>query len=160
MRACHLNHCLRGEESDRDEQLVRTMCEQYGIPLELRGVEVKALARERGVSIEVAAREARYAFFDELAEKYRCKIATAHTLSDAAETVLLNLARGTGHRRAVRHPAGARGGRAAAHRLHPAGDGGLLRGPRPLLRHRQHQPDRPLHPQPHPATTSCRSFSG
>ncbi|WP_101550233.1 MULTISPECIES: tRNA lysidine(34) synthetase TilS [Anaerotruncus] len=96
VRACHLNHCLRGEESDRDEQLVRTMCEQYGIPLDLRRVEVKALARERGVSIEVAAREARYAFFDELAEKYRCKIATAHTLSDAAETVLLNLARGTG----------------------------------------------------------------
>lgn len=76
VRACHLNHCLRGEESDRDEQLVRTMCEQYGIPLDLRRVEVKALARERGVSIEVAAREARYAFFDELAEKYRCKIAT------------------------------------------------------------------------------------
>lgn len=96
VRACHLNHCLRGEESDRDEQLVRTMCKQYGVPLDLRRVEVKALAQERGVSIEVAAREARYAFFDELAEIYCCKVATAHTLSDTAETVLLNLARGTG----------------------------------------------------------------
>lgn len=96
VRACHLNHCLRGEESDRDEQLVHTMCVQYGIPLDVRRVNIRQLARERGTSLEVTGREERYAFFTELAEKYHSKIATAHTLSDTAETVLLNLSRGTG----------------------------------------------------------------
>lgn len=94
--ACHLNHCLRGAESDRDEQLVRTMCAQYGIPLTVRRVDVAAKARSKGLSLETAARQARYAFFDELAAENGCKIATAHTLSDTAETVLFNLARGTG----------------------------------------------------------------
>ena len=96
VRACHLNHCLRGEESDRDEQLVRTMCAQYGVALDVRRVDVRALAHTRGLSLETAAREARYAFFEEVARTHGCKIATAHTLSDAAETVVLNLARGTG----------------------------------------------------------------
>lgn len=96
IRACHLNHCLRGAESDRDEQLVRTMCKEYGVPLEVRRVEIKPIARERGTSIETTARAERYAFFDELAKKTNGKIATAHTLSDTAETVLLNLSRGTG----------------------------------------------------------------
>ena len=96
VRACHLNHGLRGAESDRDERLVRTMCEQYGIPLEVRYEDVRALAGERKVSIEVAARDARYSFFEEQAVRYGGKVATAHTLSDTAETVLLNLARGTG----------------------------------------------------------------
>lgn len=96
IRACHLNHCLRGAESDRDEQLVRTMCQEYGIPLDVRRVEIKPLARERGTSIETTARAERYAFFEDLAKQYHSKIATAHTLSDTAETVLLNLCRGTG----------------------------------------------------------------
>lgn len=96
VRACHLNHCLRGEESDRDEQLVRTMCGQYGVPLDVRRMNIRQLARERGTSLEVTGREERYAFFAELAETYHSKIATAHTLSDTAETVLLNLSRGTG----------------------------------------------------------------
>ncbi|MEM1485630.1 tRNA lysidine(34) synthetase TilS [Oscillospiraceae bacterium PP1C4] len=96
VRACHLNHCLRGEESDRDEQLVSTMCGQYGVPLDVKRVEIKPLARARGLSLEQAARDERYAFFEEIAEKYNSKIATAHSLSDTAETVLFNLARGTG----------------------------------------------------------------
>ena len=96
VRACHLNHCLRGEESDRDERLVRTMCGQYGVPLDVRRVNIRQLARERGTSLEVTGREERYAFFAELAKTYHSKIATAHTLSDTAETVLLNLSRGTG----------------------------------------------------------------
>ncbi|MCI8649245.1 MAG: tRNA lysidine(34) synthetase TilS [Anaerotruncus sp.] len=96
VRACHLNHCLRGSESDRDEQLVRTMCEQYGIALDVRRVEIRRLAGVRGTSIETTAREERYQFFAELAERWQAKIATAHTLSDTTETVLLNLARGTG----------------------------------------------------------------
>lgn len=96
VRACHLNHCLRGEESDRDEQLVRTMCAQYGIPLDVRRVEILPLARARKTSVEQTARDVRYAFFEELCEQHHAKLATAHTLSDTAETVVLNLARGTG----------------------------------------------------------------
>ena len=96
VRACHLNHCLRGEESDRDEQLVRTMCREYGVELAVKRVEVKPYAASRKLSVETAARQLRYAFFEEVSRQWDCKIATAHTLSDAAETVLLNLARGTG----------------------------------------------------------------
>lgn len=96
VRACHLNHCLRGEESDRDEQLVRTMCREYGVLLDVRRADVAALAREEKQSVELAAREERYRFFGELAALYNAKIATAHTLSDLTETVLFNLARGTG----------------------------------------------------------------
>ena len=96
VRACHLNHCLRGEESDRDERLVRTMCREYGVELDVERVEVRSLAAARGLSLETAAREARYAFFARVAKERGCKVATAHTLSDTAETVLLNLARGTG----------------------------------------------------------------
>ena len=96
VRACHLNHCLRGEESERDEQFVRTMCREYGVALDVRREEVKKLAAANGESIEVAARGARYRFFETLSAQYDAKLATAHTLSDLAETVLLNLCRGTG----------------------------------------------------------------
>lgn len=96
IRACHLNHCLRGKESDRDEELVRSMCREYGVPLDVRRVEIRPLAGKRGTSIEVTARQERYAFFKELAQTYQAKVATAHTLSDTTETVLLNLSRGTG----------------------------------------------------------------
>lgn len=96
VRACHLNHCLRGEESDRDERLVRTMCREYGVPLDVRRADVASLARQEKQSVELAAREERYRFFGELARRYGAKIATAHTLSDLTETVLFNLARGTG----------------------------------------------------------------
>lgn len=96
VRACHLNHCLRGEESDRDERLVRTMCREYGIPLDVIRVEIGPLAKERRQSLELTAREERYRFFESLMKQYAAKIATAHTLSDTAETVLFHLARGTG----------------------------------------------------------------
>lgn len=96
VRACHLNHHLRGQESDRDEQFVRTMCAQYGVPLDVAHADIKAVAAEKGISVELAARESRYAFFEGLAEKYGCKVATAHTQSDLIETVLFNISRGTG----------------------------------------------------------------
>lgn len=96
VRACHLNHCLRGEESDRDERLVRTMCREYGVPLDVRRTDVAALARQEKCSVELAARGERYRFFEELARLFGGKVATAHTLSDLTETVLFNLARGTG----------------------------------------------------------------
>ncbi len=86
--AAHFNHQLRGEESDRDEAFVRSLCRHYDIPLTVgRGC---ITAGEKG--LEAAAREARYAFFDTLPGK----VATAHTADDNTETVLMHLVRGTG----------------------------------------------------------------
>ncbi len=89
--AAHLNHNLRGEESLRDEQFVKKLCAELHVPLTLKSVDVAKLAEENGESIELAARGARYSFFAELGGK----IATAHTATDNAETVLINLSRGT-----------------------------------------------------------------
>lgn len=88
LSAAHFNHCLRGEESDRDEAFVREFCGCYDIPLYLGSGQV--VAGEKG--LEAAAREARYTFLSTLPGK----IATAHTANDNAETVLLHLVRGTG----------------------------------------------------------------
>lgn len=88
LEAAHFNHHLRGTESDRDEQFVRSLCEQFDIPLHVGGGVV--VAGEKG--LEAAARAARYAFFDTLPGK----IATAHTADDNAETVLMRMVRGTG----------------------------------------------------------------
>lgn len=88
LSAAHFNHNLRGEESDRDEQFARSLCERYDVPLYVGTAEVKAGKK----GLEAAAREARYAFFATLPGK----IATAHTANDNAETVLLHLVRGTG----------------------------------------------------------------
>ena len=92
----HVNHCLRGEESDRDEVFVREYCKKNNIEFELLKLDVKKIAQKNGQSIEECARELRYNFLNELSTKYNGKIATAHTLSDSIETVLINLVRGTG----------------------------------------------------------------
>lgn len=97
LTVCHLNHCLRGAESDRDEQFVRELAERFSLPVLVKRVEIAALAEETGSSLEAAGREARYAFFQEAAGEDG-KIATAHTLDDSIETLLLNLTRGTGLR--------------------------------------------------------------
>lgn len=102
--ACHLNHSLRGEESERDAQFVRSFCEEWRIPCVVEKVCVRDLAVENGWTLEEAGREARYAFFERTAERLgqdvrgKVWIATAHTLSDQAETVLFRMARGTGHK--------------------------------------------------------------
>ena len=88
LEAAHVNHHLRGEESQRDEQFVRQLCSKWQIPLHVAQVQVEP--GEKG--LEAAAREARYAFFYSLSGK----IATAHTAEDNAETVLMRLTRGTG----------------------------------------------------------------
>jgi tRNA(Ile)-lysidine synthase len=98
----HCNFHLRGEESDRDEAFVRELCERRearGERLEIKHFDTEGYAREKGVSIEMAARELRYSWFAELAAQEGCDaIAVAHHQNDQAETVLLNLKRGTGIR--------------------------------------------------------------
>ncbi len=94
VRALHVNHMLRGEESDRDEAFVRDICQRENIPLEVHRADISKLAKERSVGLEECGREVRYALLSQDAEKHGGKIATAHTLSDSTETVLLNLARG------------------------------------------------------------------
>lgn len=93
--AAHVNHNLRGEESDRDEAFVKKLCEENQVELFLRSVDVNALSKESGEGFEAVGRRVRYEFFHELSEKCNAFVATAHTLSDSLETALLNLARGT-----------------------------------------------------------------
>lgn len=92
---CHIHHGLRGEEADRDERFVRELARQLGLPCAVRHIDAAALALENHLSVEEAGRMARYAFFAETAGESG-RIATAHTLDDSIETVLMNLIRGTG----------------------------------------------------------------
>ena len=94
--ACHLNHGLRGADSDSDEQFCRELCGSLNVPLYTKKTDVAALARKHE-STEEAARKARYEFFEEALEHFGGSVlATAHNANDNAETVLLNLTRGTG----------------------------------------------------------------
>lgn len=92
----HYNHHLR-PTAHRDEEFVRAWCEGRGIPLVLGGGDVAAESRERGLGLEDCARRMRYAFLEETADALDCPyIATGHHAGDNAETVLMNLIRGTG----------------------------------------------------------------
>lgn len=94
VRAFHLNHCLRGAESDRDEAFCRALCARLGVELTVERVDVAAAAREQGNGVEETARRMRYARLQDAAQGM--KIATAHTADDNLETVLFHLVRGTG----------------------------------------------------------------
>lgn len=92
LEACHVNHGIRGESAQRDEDFVKNACEKLGIKLHLHHADVPSLAEKRGIGLEECGRQVRYEFFSSLGD---CVIATAHTLSDRCETLLLNTARGT-----------------------------------------------------------------
>ena len=114
--AAHCNFHLRGGESMRDEQFVRNLCEQLHIRLLVRDFDTLAYAKENKVGIEVAARNLRYDWFDRVAQAEHCQaVAVAHHQNDQAETLLLNLLRGTG----IRGLCGMRP--IAANPLHPEG---------------------------------------
>lgn len=99
IHALHCNFHLRGEESERDEKFVRHFCNKNGIPLYVCHFDTRTLAKEHGVSIEMEARELRYNWFAEQALKLNAEaICVAHHKDDQAETLLLNLIRGTGLR--------------------------------------------------------------
>ncbi len=95
LSVAHVNHKLRGEESEDDARFVAKLAGQHGLELHISVGAIEA----SGSGIEVAARELRYGFFRQLAREGRVpKIATAHTLDDQAETLLLRIFRGTGIR--------------------------------------------------------------
>lgn len=97
---CECAHCnfhLRGEESNRDENFVRALCNEIHIPLHIKHFDTESYAKEKQISIEMAARELRYAWFEELRKETGATvIAVAHHRDDSVETFLLNLIRGTG----------------------------------------------------------------
>lgn len=95
--AAHFNHMLRGEEADRDEEFVRALCTRMGVPFYSERCDVAGYAQKHRMSTEMAARELRYRWLYRLAEELNANyIATAHNADDNAETLLLNLVRGTG----------------------------------------------------------------
>ena len=94
---CHLNHQLRGQSSAADARFVQKLAAKYRVGFELGAANVRALARKKKMSLETAAREARYSFFARAAKRRRChKIFLAHHADDLVETFLLSLIRGAG----------------------------------------------------------------
>ena len=99
VEAMHCNFHLRGEESDRDEAFVESLCQDKGVPLHLAHFDTRAYADLHHVSIEMAARELRYSWFDQLRRDLgAATICVAHHSDDNVETILMNLLRGTGLR--------------------------------------------------------------
>lgn len=93
----HCNFCLRGEESDGDESFVRSFAERNGLPFFTIGFDTGKFAAENHISIQMAARDLRYSWFEKIRkENGYSKIAVAHNLNDNIETLILNLTRGTG----------------------------------------------------------------
>lgn len=95
----HCNFNLRGKESDGDEQLVKSLTKKYKVEVFTKSFATKEYAEQKNISIQLAARELRYAWFEELRkEKQLDLIATAHHLNDNIETIIYNLIKGTGIR--------------------------------------------------------------
>lgn len=93
--AAHVNHNLRGDEAKRDEDFCRSLCKKYGVEIFVKSADIINLAKKRRISEELCGRNVRYSFFEELSQNLGAKIATAHTASDNAETLLFNIARGS-----------------------------------------------------------------
>ena len=93
----HCNFHLRGEESDGDEALVADWAREHSVPLHITSFDTEKYASDNGISIEMAARELRYGWFAQLCSQHGYKaVAVAHNANDNAETLLLNLLRGSG----------------------------------------------------------------
>lgn len=99
LHIAHLNHKLRGRESDDDAEFVHALAERLALPVTISCVEIRVEAEATKRGIEEVARDARYNFFRKVAAEHGCShIATGHTMSDQAETFLMRLARGAGLR--------------------------------------------------------------
>jgi len=93
----HYNHKLRGADSDSDEKFVKDVAKYFKLPYYSSSGNVKEYAKENNLSIEQAARDLRYKYFEQISNSLGCShIATAHTANDLVETFFLNLFRGTG----------------------------------------------------------------
>lgn len=102
----HCNFKLRGNDSEQDEIFVKKIAEKYNVKIHVKTCEAKEFGIENNISLEMAAREMRYKWFEELSLEYGyTKIATAHHLNDSVETILLNLIRKTGIRGLLGIPA-------------------------------------------------------
>ncbi len=99
VEALHCNFHLRGEESNRDEQFVTKLCDKLGIPLHVQSFDTSQYCKDNKISIEMGARELRYQWFEQMRQSLEAdSICVAHHQNDQAETLLLNLLRGTGLR--------------------------------------------------------------
>ena len=98
--AVHVNHSIRGDEADRDEEFCRNLCEDLKVEFISRKVDVPNVAKESGLGLEEAARKIRYSIFLGIIQGREdlSTIAVAHNMSDNAETVLFNILRGSGSR--------------------------------------------------------------
>lgn len=96
--ACvHVNHMIRGAEAERDEEFCRSICEKYGVELICHKIDIPALAKKEGRGIEEIARQERYrVFYEELEARGFDAILTAHNADDNTESIIFNLARGSG----------------------------------------------------------------
>ncbi len=93
----HANFQLRGAESDEDERFVHALAEEWKVPLYVKRFDTRAYAEEHGRSVQVAARQLRYSWFEQLCKEHGWeRLATGHNLNDSVETALFHWARGTG----------------------------------------------------------------
>lgn len=95
LEAVHVEHGIRGEESQSDESFVKHLCNQLQVPLQSFSVNVPEYAKQTGLGLEEAARKKRYEIFEKIAKEKNAKIALAHHMEDNAETILFQMARGS-----------------------------------------------------------------
>jgi len=96
VRAIHINHGIRGQSADLDQRFCEELCADFSVKLDCFTLDIPSIAARRGIGLEECGRVCRYECFERIAREHGCRIATAHTLSDSAETVLFNLSRGSG----------------------------------------------------------------
>jgi tRNA(Ile)-lysidine synthase len=97
LHIAHLDHMIRGEESIKDAKFIERLAREWNIPITIKSYDVKAYQKEKGLSLEDAARQVRYRFFFGLIEKFNInKVAVGHNANDQAETVLMKFLRGAG----------------------------------------------------------------